>query len=55
MASWLELALIFILVGLLLGVGVFVTVGKAILLVILVLLLLGVVGNMMRRSRVASP
>src|ERR1041385_7601400 len=30
MASWLELALIFILLGLLLGVGAFVTVGKAI-------------------------
>ena len=55
MASWLELALIFILIGLLLGVGAFVTVGKVLLLVVLVLLLLGVVGNMLRRSRTAHP
>lgn len=51
MANWLEIALILLLVGLLFGVGMFVTVGKVILIVLLVVLIIGVAGNMMRPSR----
>lgn len=51
MASWLTIALVLILVGLLFGVGLFVEAGKIILLVVLVLLLLGVLGGAFARSR----
>lgn len=51
MASWIEIALVLLIIGLLFGVGVFVTAGKVILLVVLALLLVGVVGNMLRPSR----
>ena len=51
MASWLTIALVLILVGLLFGVGLFVQAGKVILLVILVLILLGVLFGAFARGR----
>lgn len=51
MASWLEIALILLVLGLLLGVGVFVEAGKIILIVLLVFILVGIVANMLRSSR----
>jgi cbb3-type cytochrome oxidase subunit 3 len=51
MASWLTIALVLILVGLLFGVGLFVEAGKVILLVILVLILLGVLFGAFARGR----
>jgi hypothetical protein len=51
MASWLLIALILIILGLLLGVGLFVTAGKVILIVLLVLLLIGLLGGAFARSR----
>jgi hypothetical protein len=54
MASWLTIALVLLLVGLLFGVGLFVTAGKVILLVLLVLLLVGVLGGAFARSRRAT-
>jgi len=54
MASWLEIAIVLILLGLLFGVAAFVAVGKIILIVVLVLLLVGVLGNMFSRRAPAS-
>jgi hypothetical protein len=51
MASWLTIALVLILVGLLFGVGLFVEAGKVILLVILALLLVGVLAGGFYRGR----
>jgi len=51
MASWLTIALVLILIGLLFGVGLFVEAGKVILLVILALLLIGVIGGALYRGR----
>lgn len=51
MASWLTIALVLILLGLLFGVGLFVEAGKVILLVILVVLLVGVLGGAFYRGR----
>lgn len=51
MASWLTIGLVLLILGLLFGVGMFVTVGKVILLVVLVLLLLGVLGGAFYRGR----
>lgn len=45
MASWLTIALVLVLLGLLFGVGFFVTAGKVILIVLLVVLLIGVLGG----------
>jgi hypothetical protein len=49
--SWLGIALILILLGLIFGVGLFVEAGKVILIVILVLVLLGVLGGMFAGGR----
>jgi cbb3-type cytochrome oxidase subunit 3 len=54
MASWLTIALVLILVGLLFGVGLFVEAGKVILLVILALLLIGVLAGAFYRRRPAT-
>lgn len=54
MASWLTIALVLILLGLLLGVGLFVQVGKVILLVVLALLLIGLIGGALYRGRRAN-
>jgi hypothetical protein len=51
MASWLTIALVLILLGLLFGVGLFVEAGKVILLVLLVVLLVGVLGGAFYRGR----
>ena len=51
MPSWIEIALILLVLGLLLGVGVFVQVGKVILIVVLALFLVGLIANMLRPSR----
>ena len=51
MASWLTIALVLLILGLLFGVGLFVTAGKVILLVVLVLLLVGVLGGSFYRVR----
>lgn len=51
MASWLTIALVLILVGLLFGVGLFVQAGKVILLVILALILIGVLVGAFARGR----
>lgn len=50
MASWLTIALVLLLLGLIFGVGLFVEAGKIILLVLLVLLLVGVLVGGFRRS-----
>lgn len=44
--SWLGIALLLIVLGLIFGVGLFVEAGKVILIVILVLVLLGILGGM---------
>lgn len=54
MASWLTIGLVLLILGLLFGVGMFVTAGKVILLVVLVLLLLGVLGGAFYRGRRAN-
>ena len=54
MASWLTIALVLLIIGLLFGVGLFVTAGKVILLVLLVLLLIGVLGGAFARGRRAT-
>ena len=51
MASWLTIALVLLLLGLIFGVGVFVEAGKLILIVLLVLLLIGVLGGATYRRR----
>ncbi|MFA5943783.1 MAG: hypothetical protein WC876_04875 [Candidatus Thermoplasmatota archaeon] len=51
MASWLTIALVLLILGLLFGVGLFVTAGKIILIVVLVLLLVGVLGGGYYRGR----
>ena len=51
MASWLMIALVLLILGLLFGVGLFVTAGKIILIVVLVLLLIGVLGGGYYRGR----
>lgn len=51
MASWLTIALVLVLLGLLFGVGLFVTAGKIILIVLLVVLLVGVLGGSYYRGR----
>ena len=51
MASWLEIAIVLLLLGLLFGVGFFVQAGKVILIVILAVFLVGVVANMLRPGR----
>ena len=52
MASWLMIALVLILLGLIFGVGLFVEAGKVILIVLLVLLLIGVLIGGFRRTTV---
>lgn len=52
MASWLTIALVLLLLGLIFGVGLFVEAGKIILIVLLVLLLVGVLVGGFRRSTV---
>ena len=52
MASWLTIALVLLLLGLIFGVGLFVEAGKIILIVLLVLLLVGVLVGGFRRSAV---
>lgn len=52
MASWLMIALVLLLLGLIFGVGLFVEAGKIILIVLLVLLLVGVLVGGFRRSTV---
>lgn len=49
--SWLGIALLLIVLGLILGVGLFVEAGKIILIVLLVLLLLGILGGMFAGGR----
>ena len=51
MASWLTIALVLILLGLLFGVGLFVEAGKVILLVILAVILVGVLVGAFARGR----
>ena len=51
MASWLGIALVLIILGLLFGVGLFIEAGKIILIVLLVLLLVGVLGGMFASGR----
>ena len=51
MASWLTIALVLLLLGLIFGVGLFVEVGKIILIVLLVLLLVGVLVGGFARGR----
>jgi hypothetical protein len=51
MASWLTIALVLILLGLLFGVGLFVQAGKVILLVILAVILVGVLIGAFARGR----
>jgi hypothetical protein len=51
MASWLTIALILIVLGLIFGVGLFVEAGKVILIVLLVLLLVGVLVGGFARGR----
>lgn len=51
MPSWLTIALILVVVGLIFGVGVFVEAGKFILIVILILILLGILGGMLVGAR----
>ena len=51
MASWLTIALVLLLLGLIFGVGLFVTAGKVILIVLLVLLLVGVLVGGFARGR----
>lgn len=49
--SWLGIALILILLGLIFGVGLFVEAGKVILIIILAVILLGVLGGMFAGGR----
>lgn len=49
--SWLGIALLLIVLGLIFGVGLFVEAGKVILIVLLVLLLLGILGGMFAGGR----
>lgn len=51
MASWLLIALVLILLGLIFGVGLFIEAGKLILIVLLVLLLVGVLVGGFARGR----
>lgn len=51
MASWLTIALVLILLGLIFGVGLFVEAGKIILIVLLVVLLVGVLAGGFYRGR----
>lgn len=49
--SWLGIALVLIVLGLLFGIGLFLEVGKVILIVLLVLALVGFLGGMFVRGR----
>jgi hypothetical protein len=49
--SWLGIALLLIVLGLIFGVGLFVEAGKVILIVILVIVLLGILGGMFAGGR----
>lgn len=51
MASWLTIALVLIILGLLFGVGLFIEAGKLILIVLLVVLLIGVLAGGFYRGR----
>jgi cbb3-type cytochrome oxidase subunit 3 len=51
MPSWLTIALLLIIIGLIFGVGIFVEAGKIILIVILVLLLIAVLAGMAVQNR----
>jgi hypothetical protein len=51
MASWLTIALVLIILGLLFGVGLFIEAGKLILIVLLVVLLVGVLAGGFYRGR----
>lgn len=49
--SWLGIALLLIVLGLIFGVGLFVEAGKVILIVILVIVLLAILGGMFAGGR----